>query len=116
MTTAMPCRCSAIVPSQPRRRSSGWLGTIAEQRQGIAVVIEDSPSLRDYPSEIFDRCYAAGRPRAVLETGCPKTPFPRAAPSGWRRYSTRAGCRVEPKAELVRTNVVRFRPSEYKLF
>ena len=60
---------------QPRRRSSGWLATIAEQRQGIAVVIEDSPSLRTFPLEILDRCYAAARTRAVLETRLPESDF-----------------------------------------
>lgn len=66
--------------AQPRRRSSSWLGTIAEQRQGIAVVIEDSPSLRTYPAEILDRCYAAARSRAVLETRLPESDFPEHCP------------------------------------
>jgi hypothetical protein len=66
--------------AQPRRRSSSWLATIAEQRQGIAVVIEDSPSLRAYPSEMLDRCYAAARSRAVLETRLPESDFPEHCP------------------------------------
>ena len=67
---------------QPRRRSSGWIGTIGEQRRRIATVIDDSPSLRGYPSEILDRCYAAARPRAVLETGLPESAFPESCPFG----------------------------------
>jgi Domain of unknown function DUF29 len=62
-------KCAA----HPKKPPSSWLGTIADQRDEIADLIEDGPK------------------------------------------STRAGCPVEPKAELSKTNVVRFRLSEYKL-
>ena len=65
---------------QPRRRSSGWRATIAEQRQRISAVIEDSPSLRSFPGEILDRCYADARSRAMLETGLPGTSIPERCP------------------------------------
>ncbi len=65
---------------QPRRRSSGWLGTIAEQRMQIATVIDDSPSLRPFPGSILDQCYAAARSRAALETRLPEDAFPERCP------------------------------------
>ena len=61
--------------AQPRRRSSGWLATIGEQRSRIATVIDDSPSLKSFPGSILERCYADARARA-LETGLPDGNFP----------------------------------------
>lgn len=65
---------------QTRRRSSGWRATIAEQRQRISAVIEDSPSLQPFPENILDRCYADARAQAALETGLPETAFPERCP------------------------------------
>jgi hypothetical protein len=65
---------------RPRRRSSGWRATIAEQRQRISAVIEDSPSLQPFPASILDRCYADACSRAALETGLPPTAFPESCP------------------------------------
>lgn len=66
---------------QPARRSRAWRATIAEQRQRIAAVIEDSPSLGPFPASILDRCYADARTQAALETGLPETTFPEKCPS-----------------------------------
>ncbi len=65
---------------QPRRRSRGWRATIAEQRQRIAAVIDDSPSLQPFPESIFDRCYTDARLQAALETGLPEAAFPDRCP------------------------------------
>jgi hypothetical protein len=65
---------------QPRRRSRRWRATIAEQRQRIAAVIEDSPSLQLFPASILDRCYADARSQAALETGLPITAIPGRCP------------------------------------
>jgi hypothetical protein len=65
---------------QPRRRSRGWRATIAEQRQRIATVIDDSPSLEPFPASIIDRCYADARSQATLETGLPEAGFPEKSP------------------------------------
>jgi hypothetical protein len=65
---------------QPRRRTRGWRGTIAEQRQQIATVIDDSPSLKFYPAEIMDRCYADARAQAAIETGVAEPLFPQDCP------------------------------------
>lgn len=64
---------------QPRRRSRA---TIAEQRQRIATVIEDSPSLEPFPASIIDHCYADARSQAALETGLANTMFPECCPFG----------------------------------
>ncbi len=52
---------------QPNRRSSGWLGTIAEQRDHIVELVEDSPSLRTYPAQILDRYYPIARRNAARQ-------------------------------------------------
>ena len=65
---------------QPRRRSSGWIGTIGEQRRRIATVIDDSPSLRSFPASILDQCYADARSGVALETGVPESTFPEHCP------------------------------------
>jgi hypothetical protein len=67
---------------QPRRRSSGWLASIGEQRSRIATVIDDSLSLRSFPASILDRSYADARSRAALETGLPASDFPEHCPFG----------------------------------
>ena len=105
-------KCTA----HPKKPSSSWLGTIADQRDGIADRIEDSPSFRDYPAEIFERCYPRARCDAARQMlrPCPKKPFPRAAPAGSKRHSTRWLPRRAESCDL-ENNVVRFRLSEYKL-
>ena len=105
-------KCTA----HPKKPSLSWPGTIGDQRDRIADLIEDSPSLRDYPAEILERCYPRARRDAARQMlrPCPKAPFPRAAPAGSKRYSP-AGCPAEPKAEISKTNVVRVRLSKYKL-
>jgi len=65
---------------QPRRRSSGWLSTISEQRIRIASVVDDSPSLRTYPAAVLEQCYAAARAQAAIETRLPESASPEACP------------------------------------
>jgi hypothetical protein len=60
--------------------SSSWFGTIAEQRDGIADLIEDSPSLSDYPSEILERCYPKARRNAARQMRLPESAFPERCP------------------------------------
>src|SRR5205823_14797508 len=72
---------------QPRRRSRGWRATIAEQRQRIAAVIDDSPSLQPFPASIINRCYADARSQAALETSLSAGDFPETCPLD--RKSTR---------------------------
>jgi hypothetical protein len=63
---------------QPRSR--GWRATIAEQRQRIATVIDDSPSLQPFPASIINRCYADARSQAALETSLSAGDFPETCP------------------------------------
>jgi hypothetical protein len=65
---------------QPERRSASWQTTISTQRIDIESVIEDSPSLRNFPSRIADRTYGHARERAALETKLPLNTFPQALP------------------------------------
>jgi hypothetical protein len=65
---------------QPGARSSGWTGTIAEQRRRLERVLQDSPSLKPFVTEVFEDCYLAGRLRASQESGIDFTVFPDRAP------------------------------------
>ncbi len=66
---------------QPGHRSSGWRGTIAEQRRRLARALEASPSLRDYPAEVFrDFAYLSARLEAAKDTGIDFTLFPETPP------------------------------------
>src|SRR5258708_36696350 len=68
--------------AQPRRRSSGWLATIGEQRIRIATVIDDSPSLKSFPASILEHCYGDPRSRAAPEPGLPESAFADRCPFG----------------------------------
>lgn len=65
---------------QPGRRSESWRITIGEQRTFIPGIIEDSPSLRSFPAEIFAKAYATGRRDAIDETGVVASVFPTEPP------------------------------------
>jgi hypothetical protein len=63
---------------QPDTRSNSWRASVAQARDEIAALIEDSPSLKDYPagrlSDPRGGAYAQGRKRAVLDTGIADLP------------------------------------------
>ncbi len=65
---------------QPTARSSGWLGTIREQRLQIELILEDSPSLRPLAAGMLTRAYANARIDAIDQTGLPEADFPPACP------------------------------------
>jgi hypothetical protein len=65
---------------QPGARSSGWIGTIMEQRFEIEAIVRDSPSLKRYPGEVLSDRYRAARLLAAKETGIDYTLFPDACP------------------------------------
>ena len=67
--------------TQPGARSTGWQGTIIEQRTRLARILKDSPSLKHYPAEVFEKfCYLSARLRASKETGIDFTLFPETPP------------------------------------
>jgi hypothetical protein len=65
---------------QPQRKSGSWLGTLAEQRDEIEGIIEESPSLARHIRQFADQAYRPARRRAALETGLPLASFPAASP------------------------------------
>jgi hypothetical protein len=65
---------------QAEKRSSSWLGTIREQRIQIKLLLEDSPSLKPYLSEIFLAAYELGLALAIRETQLGERVFPEVCP------------------------------------
>jgi hypothetical protein len=61
---------------QPERRSTSWRLTINEQRRQLALLLEDSPSLRQRLPELLVRGYRNASRAAMDETGFLKSPFP----------------------------------------
>lgn len=61
---------------QPDRRSESWLSTISEQRTHIDAIIEDSPSLKRFPEEAFEKEYRNACVTAAFETGLNVRDFP----------------------------------------
>jgi hypothetical protein len=63
---------------QPQKRSSSWRVTIEEHRQRIEEAFADSPSLKNYFSEIWTvgKCYQDAKRLAAKETGLAIQAFP----------------------------------------
>jgi len=61
---------------QPEKRTPSWLNTIDEQRDQLALILEDSPSLKPFFMEIFTDCYHKAIRGTVNETGLDKGVFP----------------------------------------
>jgi uncharacterized protein DUF29 len=65
---------------QAERRKTGWLLTIREQRHQIKKLINESPSLKTYPSKQLASEFEFARLRAANETGLPEKDFPADCP------------------------------------
>lgn len=65
---------------QPAERSRSWASSIRDQRQAIFDLIDDSPSLRPYPGQVFERDYPRARERAAEETTIFLDLFPETCP------------------------------------
>jgi hypothetical protein len=61
---------------QPEKKSSGWLGSIEEQRSEILDLLEQNPSLRREVSNGAQGKYASAVRRSCIETGLPASTFP----------------------------------------
>ncbi len=59
---------------QPERRSASWQATILAQRDELADLFEQSPSLRSEWLAMLPKCYARAARRAQLETGMASFP------------------------------------------
>ena len=65
---------------QPRRRSRGCATTIAEQRDQIEDLLEESPSLRRELEPAARAAWPQARKRAAIETGLALENFPAELP------------------------------------
>jgi hypothetical protein len=65
---------------QPQRRSDSWLDSITDARTQIELAIQDSPSLKSYPSEQLDDSYQKARRQAAKQTGIEISVFPENCP------------------------------------
>lgn len=65
---------------QPEERSSGWIGTIDEQRDQIDTLLRQSPSLRRLVGEYVGFAYPRARRSAMHETGLAQEVFPKHSP------------------------------------
>ena len=65
---------------QKEARSSGWKGTINEQRLKLNLEFEDSKNLENYGRESFSGAYRKARSLASSDTGLPLSLFPSEPP------------------------------------
>ena len=65
---------------QPENRSDSWIATILEQRRQLDLILEDSPSLKNYLNEVFPSCYVKARAEAAGEIGEAIATLPEACP------------------------------------
>ena len=65
---------------QPSHRSAAWKITIRNNREEIAQILQDSPSLRSYPSEVLVQAYDSARKNAASETGLAIASVPEKCP------------------------------------
>lgn len=65
---------------QPQRRSDSWLDSITDARTQLELALEDSPSLKNYPTEQLEQSYQRARRQASQQTGMPLSIFPRECP------------------------------------
>jgi hypothetical protein len=65
---------------QPEYRSRSWASTIRDQRRKIQRLLDDSPSLKAYPREVFSEEYPRAREKASEETTIYLELFPSTCP------------------------------------
>jgi hypothetical protein len=65
---------------QPERRSRSWHATVTRQRQEVAALLAESPSLRSVLGTAFEEGYQRGVRLAASETGLPEESFPAGCP------------------------------------
>ncbi len=65
---------------QSEKRKAGWKSSVAEHRLRILKLVNDSPSLQQYPGEVLAEEYGLARLKAADETGLPEDGFPQICP------------------------------------
>lgn len=66
--------------AQKERASRSWHGTIARERNTIASLLDDNPSLKPKRDALFAAAYRDARKEAKAETGLPLSAFPAEPP------------------------------------
>jgi hypothetical protein len=54
---------------QPEARSNAWRAAVVAERNRIAKLVRDSPTLRPYPATVLAEAYSDARTQAEAETG-----------------------------------------------
>jgi hypothetical protein len=67
-------------PDQRARRGRGWRGSVRQARTAIADLLEESPSLRDYPAQRVALAYRRARQQSAIQTNLPRATFPETCP------------------------------------
>ncbi|HDQ6781256.1 TPA: DUF29 domain-containing protein [Escherichia coli O113:H4] len=70
---------------QPERQGRSWSLTIAEQRDALTDVLDDSSSLRARLPEAIQKAYKTAKISAERETGIPGRQFPVDCPWTWEQ-------------------------------
>ncbi len=70
---------------QPERASKSWTTSIDKQAEGIALVLEESPSLRRELDERMQKAYGDAVRSAARETGLARETFPPRLPEDLAR-------------------------------
>lgn len=65
---------------QPEKRSGSWIASIYEQRDRLADLIEDSPSLRRVVESYIEHAYSRARRIAAAQTELSVDTFPERCP------------------------------------
>jgi len=65
---------------QPQRRSDSGLDSITDARFQIELLLKDSPSLKEYPSQQLELSYQRAQRSAAKQTGLPVSVFPEHCP------------------------------------
>lgn len=68
---------------QPEKRNGGWQASISEHRYRLALTLDDSPSLTEFPASVLPATYEAARREALIATRLSATAIPTVCP-----YST----------------------------
>ena len=63
-----------------QRSSGSWRNAIRNSRLGISDRTEESPSLRELPELMLEKCYGVARSNAADETGLDRSVFPEIYP------------------------------------
>lgn len=61
---------------QPNLRGVSWEVSVSNQREDIAELLAENPSLKSTDADVFELAYAGAVRDAVEETGLPKRSFP----------------------------------------